>query len=109
MDGALTFASSTDADAEDDMLSKSDDGTQDDDIYNSDYSFAAATVPTKGEFEKLKKELMDSLDAEATLVDRQIELHSEERDLKVAIENAQVEHTLATLRAQKEKLAAKKK
>jgi hypothetical protein len=112
MDGAVTFTSI------EDLLSKSE-LSQDDDIYNSGYfstgsegedltGDASEAVPTKEEFEKLKKELADSLDAEAKLVERQIELHTEERDLKVAIENAQLKNKLAALQAQKEKLATTK-
>jgi hypothetical protein len=57
---------------------------------------------------KLKQELKASLDVETKRVDRQIVLLSEQRDLKVALENAQVEAQLARLQAERAKLVATK-
>ena len=58
------------------------------------------------DLEKLKQELKESLDAEAKVVDKQMELLMERRDIKIALEDAQVEEELSKLRSEKQRLVA---
>lgn len=61
--------------------------------------------PTQRDLDNVKKELAESLDIEARLIERQMELHKLERDLKVSIENVQLEKKLSFLRSQRDSIA----
>jgi len=61
------------------------------------------------ELERMKKELADSLRAEEKIIEKQMSLYEQFRDLKIAVARAEVEEKLAELQAHKEKVAATKK
>ena len=76
---------------------------------------AVADVPspqqmiTQDGLDQIREELSDALDAEAETVDKQISLLQEKRDLKVALEDAEMEVHLSKLRAERDKLEATKR
>ena len=63
---------------------------------------------TREDVDRMKKQLEEALDYETKLVERQVELHEQTRDLKIAIEKAETKKHMAALEAQKEKILAAK-
>lgn len=80
------------------------------DISSSSSSTTAGggAFPSPQDLDKLREELAQALDAESATVDKQMSLLQERRNLKVALEDAEMECHLVKLRAEKEKLMATK-
>ena len=71
-------------------------------------SARGGVFPSQQDLDKLRQDLAEALDAESTTVDKQMALLQERRNLKVALEDAEMECHLVKLRAEKEKLMATK-
>ena len=64
--------------------------------------------PTEADVEKLKAELMESLENETAMLDRQVELEMEGRNLRIEIEKAKTKKKMEKINAQMEQVAAAK-
>lgn len=64
--------------------------------------------PTVEDLAKLKQKLAKSLQNETELLERQVELHTESRDLRIAIEKEETKRQIAKLNAEKAKILVAK-
>jgi hypothetical protein len=62
--------------------------------------------PTDEDVERIRNELVEALNAENQMLERQKQLYEEQRDLKVAIEHAETDTKILELQKTKERLKA---
>jgi hypothetical protein len=63
--------------------------------------------PTEEDVERIQNELLEALNAEHQMLERQNQLYEEQRDLKIAIERAETDTRLLALQKTKELLKSR--